>query len=604
MFLCYDSRMRKDKKNTIFRTLSYFWQEIWRYKWYCVGILVTTPVVIFVRAVLAPLIFADLINRAAEGSIPADELWQTLLPVGIGFLAVYFVNSVFVEKLRLWFCWKMEIKAMYDLSTRCFDRLSEQSMQFHNDRFGGSLVSQTGKFVRSFERMMDLTTWDILPFISYMIFVMIILFGQVPLYAAILVGFTLIYGVIAAVSYAKAGKLNEEEAKAETKQSGQLADSISNIMSVKSYGREEHERRRFAGVASATYNASKNLMRAMIKRDIAFSLVYVGVVAAMVAFLIGGPGWFGITVGTMVLIVTYSQNILGELWSINHILQGLNRVFGDAHEMTLILDTPMAVKDARGAKELEAAEGEVVFDNISFKHPGAKTAIFEDFTLKIKAGERVGLVGVSGSGKTTLTKLLMRFADVDRGAIMVDGQDIRDVTQVSLREDIAYVPQETALFHRTIAENIAYGKPDAGQGEIELAAQLANAVEFIDDLPKGYETLVGERGVKLSGGQRQRVAIARAILKDAPILVLDEATSALDSESEALIQGALRNLMKGRTSIVIAHRLSTVAALDRIIVLKDGKIAEEGTHKALLRKSGEYSKLWNRQTGAFLDEAE
>jgi len=592
----------KDKPNTVGRTLYYFWQEIWRYKWYCLGILITTPLVVFVRAVLAPLIFAELINRAAEGDIPVGELWQTLLPIGLGFVAVYLVSSAVIEKFRLWLCWKMEIKAMYDLATSCFDHLSEQSMQFHNDRFGGSLVSQTGKFVHAFERLIDVTTWDILPFVSFLVFVLIVLFAQVPLFAVILIAFVVIYGSIAIISYVRVGNLNEAEAKAETKQSGQLADSIANIMSVKSYGREEHERRRYAGVASATFNASRGLMRAMLKRDVAFSLVYVGIIAVMVIFLIGGPGWFGITIGTMVLIVTYSQNILGELWSINHILQGLNRVFGDAHEMTLILDTPKAVRDVRGAKGLKVGDGVVSFEGIDYQHPESKTALFSDFSLEVKAGERVGLVGVSGSGKTTLTKLLLRFADVSGGAIKIDGVDIREVTQVSLRENIAYVPQETALFHRTIAENIAYGKPNASEGEVQLAAQLANAEEFVAELPKGYDTLVGERGVKLSGGQRQRVAIARAILKDAPLLVLDEATSALDSESEALIQGALRNLMKGRTSIVIAHRLSTVASLDRIVVLKEGEIVEQGSHAKLLAASGEYSKMWNRQTGAFLEE--
>lgn len=209
---------------------------------------------------------------------------------------------------------------------------------------------------------------------------------------------------------------------------------------------------------------------------------------------------------------------------------------------------------------------------------------------------------MSGSGKTTLTKLLLRFADVNKGEILIDGQNIRDITQTSLREAIAYVPQESSLFHRSVYDNIAYGRPGSTREEVLKAARLANADEFIKKLPDGYETMVGERGIKLSGGQRQRIAIARAILKDAPILVLDEATSALDSESEALIQGALTNLMKGRTSIVVAHRLSTIAGLDEIVVLDDGKIVEQGTHRELLKKGGEYQKLWSRQSGAFLDE--
>lgn len=227
--------------------------------------------------------------------------------------------------------------------------------------------------------------------------------------------------------------------------------------------------------------------------------------------------------------------------------------------------------------------------------------MFSDLNLHIEPGQRVGLVGRSGSGKTTLTKLLLRLSDVQDGHVYVDGQDISACTQQSLRRQIAYVPQEALLFHRSIRENISYGRPDATEAEIRRAAQLANALEFIDRLPAGLDTLVGERGVKLSGGQRQRVAIARAILADAPILVLDEATSALDSESEALVQDALENLMQGRTSIVVAHRLSTVAALDRIVVLADGEIVEDGTHAELAAAGGEYAALWSRQTGAFLD---
>jgi ATP-binding cassette subfamily B protein len=260
------------------------------------------------------------------------------------------------------------------------------------------------------------------------------------------------------------------------------------------------------------------------------------------------------------------------------------------------------VVDEPGAKKLVINKAKINFSNITFKHKDAKEPIFENYSLTIAPGERVGLVGISGSGKTTLTKLLLRFADVDAGEIMIDDQNVRNVTQQSLREAIAYVPQESSLFHRTVFDNIAYGRPGASKEEVLKAAKLANADEFIKKLPDGYETMVGERGVKLSGGQRQRIAIARAILKDAPILVLDEATSALDSESEALIQEALNNLMKGRTSIVVAHRLSTIAGLDKIVVLNDGKIVEQGTHAELLARGGEYQKLWSRQSGAFLDE--
>ncbi len=596
------SKQKSEKSKTVGRTLHYFWREIVKYKWYTLGCMIITPIVVFIRAILAPMIFADLIEKASLG-LPVSEILELAFWEVVAFMLLYTVNKLVFEELRLYWCWKMEMLAMYDLAMQCFNTVSEQSMQFHSDRFSGSLVSQSNKFVGSFERLMDVIIWDLWPTLIYIVMVVVILAPQVPWFAVGLILFTAIYAMICTFSFRKISNLNEEWAAAETKQTGQLADSISNIISVKSYAKEAHERRRYADFSRKSYNAGIKSMRATIARDILFNCVQLCITALILVFLLMGREWLGISVAVLVLIVNYAQTVQGELWNINSILKNINRVFGDAHEMTLILDTIDDVVDIPEAQILIMNQASVDFDNISFRHKDAKDEIFTNFNLKVEPGERIGLVGVSGSGKTTLTKLLLRFADVNSGEITVSGQNIRNITQQSLRENIAYVPQETSLFHRSIAENIAYGKPDATQAEIEQAAKLANAHEFIIDMPEGYETLVGERGVKLSGGQRQRIAIARAILKDAPILVLDEATSALDSESEALIQSALERLMKGRTSIVIAHRLSTVASLDRIVVLQNGKIVEQGSHHALLeQKDGVYHHLWSRQSGAFMEE--
>jgi len=597
--------VKKSKKpNVTLRTLHYYWQEIKKYKGLSFLAIVLTPTVVFIRAVLAPILFADLIEKVSMG-VSGEELWRLAAVDIIGFFTAFAISKVVLEPLRLWSAWKMELLGLYDLANMCFDTVTTRSMQFHSDRFSGSLVSQSNKFIWSFERFIDVIIWDLWSMASYIIMVIVVLALEAGWFAAGLVVFVVVYGIAAFIFYRKLAPLNEAEAEAENRQTGQLADSVSNMISVKSYAQEPHEKQRYVNFISNTYHrVGMNYMRGAIKRDQAFGFVQIGMTALILAFLLYGQGWLGISIATLILIVNYSQSIQGELWNFNHIFKNLNKSFGDAYEMTLILDSPNEVIDVPDAYKLEVTNAAIDFHDVSFRHRDAKEAIFENFNLKIQPGERVGLVGVSGSGKTTLTKLLLRFADIDEGEISISEQDIKHVTQRSLRKNIAYVPQETSLFHRSIAENIAYGRPDASIDEIKQAARLANADEFISDLPQGYDTLVGERGVKLSGGQRQRIAIARAILKDAPILVLDEATSALDSESEALIQEALEKLMHGRTSVVIAHRLSTIANLDRIVVLENGKIVEQGKHTELLKQGGVYQKLWSRQSGAFMKESE
>lgn len=595
--------MRKTKKpNVTVRTLHYYWQEIKKYKWYSLATLILTPLIVFIRGILAPILFADLVEKVSTG-ISGEEVWRLAAVDIIGFFTLFMLSKIVLEPVRLWATWKMELLGLYDLAEMCFDTVTTRSMQFHSDRFSGSLVSQSNKFIWSFERFIDTAVWDLGNMLSYIILVIVVLAREAGWFAVGLVVFVIIYAIAAFIFYRKLAPLNEAEAEAENKQTGQLADSVSNMISVKSYAQEPHERQRYVNFISNTYHrVSMDYMRGAVKRDQAFGIVQIGITALILAFLVYGQGWLGISIATLILIVNYSQSIQGELWNFNSIFKNLNKSFGDAYEMTQILDSPNEVIDAPDVYKLEVANAVIDFHDVSFRHKDAKESIFENFNLKIQPGERVGLVGVSGSGKTTLTKLLLRFADIDEGEISISEQDIKHATQRSLRKNIAYVPQETSLFHRSIADNIAYGRPEASIDEIKQAARLANADEFISELPQGYDTLVGERGVKLSGGQRQRIAIARAILKDAPILVLDEATSALDSESEALIQEALEKLMHGRTSVVIAHRLSTVASLDRIVVLENGKIVEQGRHSELLKQNGVYKKLWNRQSGAFIKE--
>jgi ATP-binding cassette subfamily B protein len=311
------------------------------------------------------------------------------------------------------------------------------------------------------------------------------------------------------------------------------------------------------------------------------------------------------TPGDVTYVLTSYYIIHAYLRDVGMHINNLQRSVNDMEELVAIHDEPIGIADAADAKPIDVQGGRIVFDDVTFHYGGHRAPLYDGLSVDIRAGERVGLVGRSGSGKTTFVKLVQRLYDVTGGRILIDGQDIAKATQQSLRSQIAIVQQDPILFHRTLAENIAYGRPGASMAAIEQAARLANAHDFILRLPKGYGTLVGERGVKLSGGERQRVALARAFLADAPVLILDEATSSLDSESEALIQQAMERLMKGRTSIVIAHRLSTVRSLDRILVFDRGEIVEQGTHAALTaRVGGIYRGLFERQATEFISAAE
>ncbi len=306
-----------------------------------------------------------------------------------------------------------------------------------------------------------------------------------------------------------------------------------------------------------------------------------------------------ITLAVVVLVQLYMIRLMIMTLDINELIKKYEHIMSMAYQAAATMQIQPTIVDVDETKSLPAEPQTIEFDDVSFSYHDKQKAI-DSFSLDMKPGERIGLVGFSGAGKTTLTKLMLRFMDINQGSIKVGGVDIREAKQAELRQAISYVPQEPLLFHRSIKENIAYGRPNASDGEILQAAKLAYVDDFAKDLPYGYETLVGERGVKLSGGQRQRVAIARAILKDAPILVLDEATSALDSRSEKYIQDALWKLMKGRTALVIAHRLSTVQRMDKIIVMDKGKIVQTGSHDQLLKEKGIYADLWAHQSGGYL----
>lgn len=583
-----------------------YWRHAWRYPYHVIfGAFITMPLGMLTNTFLPPLIASTVLERLASGKFQPGDPWGSfgsdiLLYVGISFL-----GAVVMWRIVSFFIWTLEMRVVRDLHNRMFKHLMSMDAHFHANHFGGSLVSQVNKAANAYVNLQDICVFEIGPLVMAILFASIILLPRAPLYVVALIVFSVIFVASTIIISRFTRKYNEAEAEASNKQTGFLADAITNVAAIKSFAAHTYEEQRYAKVVEEWRGAERSVMQSTMVRQSLFAsittiLSTVSLLLAVISVVV-----FKADVSTVFLMVSYTAAVGQGLWEFSsQTMRGYNRAMGDAKAMIEILNTAPSIVDVAQPQKLSVKKGAIAFEHVDFTHADAKKddALFQDLNVKIAAGKKIGLVGHSGSGKTTLTKLLLRFNDIDGGAISIDGQNIAHVTQDDVRGSIAYVPQEPLLFHRSLRENIAYGKPRATDAEIREAARKAHAAEFIDKLPNGYKTVVGERGVKLSGGQRQRIAIARAILKDAPILVLDEATSALDSESEQLIQAALWELMKGRTAIVIAHRLSTIQRMDEIVVLENGRIIEQGSHKELLARGGQYAELWAHQSGGFIEE--
>ncbi len=584
------------------KTINLFWHHATRYKRLLFPLLISIPITILVSDFLAPYIISEVLQKISERDYDPANIWGEFRGYIIAYGIAIFSTGVAAWRLNIWLVWNLELKVIRDIAHRVFGHLVDMSAGFHANRFGGSLVSQSNKLTGAYVRFADATLFNLYTLVIAMTATIIILAPRAPLYAAAMVILSTIY-IIGTIYFSRpVREANRIESEVQSKQTGALADAITNVMAIKSFASSAYEKSRFWKAVSLTRSKGKDSMRATTIRETYASMVTSSIAVAALLIAVIGAGSSGTDIATLFLIVTYTAAIGHRLWEFQNVLRQYNRALGDASDMVKILQIKPGIKDPDEPQPVAIKKGQITLQNMSFTHSENNDGLFENLSLDIAAGEKVGLVGHSGSGKTTLTRLLLRYADIDSGAISIDGQDIRSIKQEDLRDNIAYVPQEPLLFHRSLSENIAYGIPSATQQEIETIAKLAHAHEFISKLPKGYDTLVGERGVKLSGGQRQRVAIARAMIKDAPVLVLDEATSALDSESEVLIQDALWKLMEGRTAIVVAHRLSTVQKLDRIIVLDNGRVVEQGSHKQLLAKNGVYASLWKHQSGGFLED--
>ncbi len=590
--------------NTTKRTIQIYLQHAWRYKVYFIGMLVAVPVATISFRLLPPLIAAGILERLSNGDFIKGNVWESFGQDILLYATSVLIGGILMWRTVIYIIWKHEGYVLRDLYRTMFDKYMNLSASFHADNFGGSLVSRTNKFTTAYVRLADAFIFQFYGLVISVIFVSIALFPKSPLFVMGLLTCTALFITITIKLSKRIRELGAIEANAQNTVTGYLADGITNIMAIKSFASKNYETKRFEAATEKSRQKTIDLMWGSLKFQLFASTVTSSLLVIAVVIAVFAVTVYGADAATIFLMFTYAAFIGDQLWEFgSSTLRNYNRSMGDAHEAVVTLDTPLSVKDPQNPQSLLVKSGTITFDNVIFDHSDdTENPLFAGLNLDIKDGEKIGLVGRSGGGKTTITKLLLRFMDIDSGHILIDGQDIAKVTQADLRQTITYVPQEPLLFHRSLSENIRYGKQNATEKEMIKVSKMAHAHEFIKDLPKAYDTLVGERGVKLSGGQRQRVAIARAMLKNAPILILDEATSALDSESEVLIQDALWKLMEGKTAIVIAHRLSTIQKMDRIIVLDDGKIVEEGSHKELLKRNGTYAKLWSHQSGGFIEE--
>ena len=548
--------------------------------------------------VIAPLYYKEFFDVLSSGlniALKAQDLiailWKLLIVYSIGWIGwrvVSFATSY------------LQSRVMADLYNTCFAYLHKHSVNFFNNNFVGSLVKKVNRFPNAFLGLSDMFFFEVLTLVFNTVFITAILFYKNWQVGLAVIAWIALYAFLNYKFSLYKLKFDIKRSEEDSKVTGFLADTITNHQNVKLFNGYAKEKKDFGKTVEGwrylrqfTWNISS-----YFESFQSFSMIITELVIFYIAIRLWQKGL--VTIGDFVLLQVYLINIFHRFWDFGRLIRRYYEFISEAQEMMEIFETPRQIQDTLMAKELGVSKGAISFKDVVFSYSGTRK-IFSKFNLDIKAKKRLALVGPSGVGKSSIVNLLLRNYDVDGGSIKIDDQKIFQVTLESLWRNIALVPQDPILFHRTLMENIRYGRHEATNEEVVEAARLAHCDEFITNFTEGYQTYVGERGVKLSGGERQRIAIARAILKNAPILILDEATSSLDSESEHLIQKALDVLMKDKTVIVIAHRLSTIIKSDRIIVINEGKVEEDGSHVELVKQKGLYASLWARQVCGFIE---
>lgn len=541
----------------------------------------------------------DWISQSSPESFLADHQQNLMLLVAVLFANVFFASFQSIIKHQVLFSnFPMRMR------WRFHNLLLGQSLDFFHNDFAGRLsakVMQTALAVREFWIILgDMLAYVLIYFIS----INIVLGSISPLLVLPLLIWLTLFVLIASYFIPRLGKVSAEQANARAEMTGRITDAYTNIQTVKLFahaGRESiYAKRSMQDFMVTVYKQMRLGVKYQISINVLSAFLYISVIGTSLYLWINGEAALGVIAASTAMVLKLDSLSEFLMWNVTQLFENVGTIQDGMHTM----GKPIAIQDKADAKTLAVDHGRIQFKDVNFSYTDRN--VLDHFNLDIKAGEKIGIVGRSGAGKSTLIQLLLHFYRVNDGKVLIDGQNIQDVTQDSLRKNIALVTQDTSLLHRTVLENIKYGRPDASDAEVNEAIAKAQASDFIPQLVdmkgrKGLDAYVGERGVKLSGGQRQRIAIARVFLKDAPILILDEATSALDSEVEAAIQESLEHLMEGKTVIAIAHRLSTIAKMDRLIVLDQGRIIEQGSHDELIHQNGLYAQLWARQSGGFIN---
>ncbi|MGD0665220.1 MAG: ABC transporter ATP-binding protein [Rhabdochlamydiaceae bacterium] len=577
----------------------FIWHYVRLQKWKFFFILVL-GLVWALDATLWPYILRQVVDTFTLHDAERTAAWPTLkwlivwggslwVIVECGFRGRDFITSKAFPKLEA------------DIRMAMFDHIQHHSPRYFNEHFAGSLSNKISDMITHVSLMLDQVLRLFIPVLVTCILSVIFFYEVNPLFAMILGGFIIIHLSICLAFTKKCAEYSNIHGEARSSLAGKMVDSLTNNFTVNLFFRFRFEKSQIATYQNDEQNKNFKSRRYATWMFLWLSVLFLIGMFTLNAFMI--MRWFQekISTGEVIQVFNTTFNVIMALWFAGEMIPQFFQSVGIASQALSVMEDPQDVLDPPGAKPLKVAKGEIVFENVSF-HYGVKQ-LFHNKAVHIKAGEKVGLVGYSGAGKSTFVNLILRFYPVEKGKILIDGQNIAEVTLESLRTQVALIPQDSTLFHRTLEDNIRYGRIDASNDDVIEAAKLAHCDEFIRKCPDGYASLVGERGTKLSGGERQRIAIARAMLTAAPILILDEATSALDSVTEKYIQDSLEKLMQNRTTLVIAHRLSTLAKMDRILVFDQGKIVEQGSHTALLEKGGHYAKMWQMQAGGFLPES-